>query len=114
TPEVVGSGPVDRHVVLLDSSGQAIRLQGNVVAELARLSGAQVDAWGHSDGGSFSVSRYDLVSVEGDPALVGRVERAASGAVILRTEDGRQLELTGAAASLSPGAKVWVQGPEAL
>ncbi|MDQ3388968.1 MAG: hypothetical protein M3483_05630 [Gemmatimonadota bacterium] len=108
---VVGSAPVNVQVVVHEPSGRSLRLDGPLAAEVGRLSGAEVEVWGDSaPRQGIEVTGYELHSVDGAPATVGVVERAADGGLLLRTATG-VMRLSGGVGELRPGQKVWVQGP---
>jgi hypothetical protein len=46
--------------------------------------------------------------------VTGVVEQGPDGQLQLRTDDGRVVRLTGGAAHLRVGQKVWVQGPQTV
>jgi hypothetical protein len=112
-----GTAPIGREVMLRDDEGVSTPLAGALTAELARLSGARVAVWGHAaERGHFTVSRYEILSIDGAPVRLGTVQRVAGDTVVLRTEAGETLRLPGLALLGTPfreGQKVWVQGAEA-
>jgi hypothetical protein len=108
---VVGSAPMNVQTALQAADGRSLTLTGPLVAELGRLSGAEVEVEGRVDGGEMEATAYRVVSVDGRPALVGTVEAVPGGGLQLRLDDGTAVRLGGGADALRPGQKVWVQGP---
>jgi hypothetical protein len=111
TPRVVGTSPVGSEVVLSGDDGRTTRLTGAIAAELGRLAGARVEIWGRHAAGAMQVAGYRVLSIDGQPVVVGVVERAPDGGLRLRTEGGEVLALEGAPGELREGQKVWIRGP---
>jgi hypothetical protein len=94
--------------------GKPTMLIGPLEAELRRLGGAMVWVTGSPTSGppnaTFTVSRYEIVSIDGAKPLVG-VVAVRDGATWLATERDT-VKLVGAAAELTSkgGAKVWIVG----
>lgn len=111
-----GTAPVGREVVLKGDEGEGTPLTGALTPELARLAGARVAVWGRTvERGRLSVSRYQILSIDGAPVRLGTVQRVAGDTVVLRTEAGDLVHLPGLALLGTPfreGQKVWVQGTE--
>jgi hypothetical protein len=119
--KVVVSGSEGATFVTLQSEGRGpLRLQGDLAAELRRLSGAMVRVAGHSAGGptggpagvfgtGFDVRSYEIVAIDGERPHVGRVV-VRGGESLLAAAD--TVRLVGAPADLTarPGSKVWVVG----
>ena len=97
----------------LETDDGSIVLVGPLAAELARAAGAVARVRGISAGDdapeAIQVDQYDLVSVDGLSPLVGMLD-LEEGDLALRTEDGRNVELTGGSARMreASGSKVWV------
>lgn len=115
-PELTGSMPVDRHVVLHDGRGGSTRLYGDEAERVAAISGALVEVWGSTipDQEALRVEGFRLISVDGLPALMGTVRREAGGRVYLNVGDTLLTELTGGVADLRHGETIWVQGEPVL
>jgi hypothetical protein len=111
---VVGSAPMNVRVTVQPDAGAGVYVVGPLEREIRQLGGVRVVLTGRRDGGEFQATDYEIVSVDGRPAMMGVVERAADGGVQLRLKDGRTVRLGGATANLPAGRKVWVQGPETL
>jgi hypothetical protein len=114
TVRVVGSAPVDVHVVVQDQAGHTTELTGPLVGEVRRLAGAVVAVTGRAEGRRLEVARYEIRSVDGQPVVMGVVEKIQDGYVYLRTPDGKLVYLAGGIQQLRVGQKVWVQGPSTL
>lgn len=108
---VVGSAPVNIQVMLQREGEGALRLTGPLAAELRRANGTVIEAHGELVGQQLEVAEYRVVSVDGQPAWMGTVERAPAGGLQLRTSDGSVVTLRGSTTQFQPGQKVWVQGP---
>lgn len=119
TVRVVGSAPVNTAVVVRDARDRSVRVEGPLAEEIGRLSGAEVEVYGTSRpdpmyGQAITAARYTIRSVDGRPVVTGVVEQGPDGQLQLRTDDGRVVRLTGGAAHLRVGQKVWVQGPQTV
>lgn len=108
---VVGSAPVNIQVMLQTENHGALQITGPLADELRRANGTVIEAQGEQIGQQLEVAEYRVVSVDGQPAWMGTVERGPSGGLQLRTSDGSVVALRGATAQFEPGQKVWVQGP---
>ena len=118
---VVGSAPVDVRVVLQTGSAGSLELTGALRDELASLSGAEVAVRGPRStspdplaSGRVEVREYEVISVDGEPVVVGEIVRIAGGRATLRTEGGDEWILSSVPESIRVGQKVWVQGPSTL
>ncbi len=114
TVRVVGSAPMNVQVVVEDSVGRSTTVAGPLVAEIQRLSGAQVELRGRMDRGVLTATSYEIRAVNGAPVEMGVVQRATDGSLLLRKADGRTVSLMGATSQFRVGQKVWVQGPAAV
>lgn len=121
TIAVVGSAPVNVQVVVRTPEGQNYRLTGPLAEEVRRLSGAEVAVHGAitsspdpMTGGQIQVTDYEIVSVDGEPAVMGEIVAIDGDRVRLRTRDGEDVWLTGAPDEFRVGQKVWVQGPTSV
>jgi hypothetical protein len=101
-------------VVVEDSVGRSTTVAGPLVAEIQRLSGAQVELRGRMDRGVLTATSYEIRAVNGAPVEMGVVQRATDGRLLLRKADGRTVSLMGATSQFRVGQKVWVQGPAAV
>lgn len=112
---VVGSAPVNVRVVVHDTAAGTVTVEGPLAPEIRALSGAVVEVWGTpAPRSALEAAGYRIVSVDGAPVVVGVVERAPGGGLLLRKERGEVVHLTGGMSQLRPGQKVWVQGPETV
>lgn len=118
---VVGSAPVDVHVVIETPDGSLVRVTGPLREEISRLSGALVRLVGREDPSEVPVTRrqvraaeYEIVSINGEPVLEGTVEGKSAGWTILRTREGEQVYLASAPDEIKTGQRVWVQGPRSV
>lgn len=107
---VVGSAPVNVRLSLQTEDGRSLWVEGPAAAELRTLSGARVEVEGRVERGALRAARYRILSVDGQPVVVGTVERAPGGGLQLRLDDGSAVRLAAGADHLRPGQKVWVQG----
>ncbi len=110
TPRVVGSAPVDTRLVLETEDGTTPRVVGPLAGEIRNLGGARLRVNGRMEDDSLRATGYEIVSVDGRPVEMGVVEQAAGGGLQLRRSDEGVVALSGAAANLRVGQKVWVQG----
>jgi hypothetical protein len=101
-------------VVVEDSAGRSTTVGGPLVAEIQRLSGAQVALRGRMNRGVLTASSYEIRSVNSAPVEMGVVQRAADGSLQLRKANGQTVSLMGATSQFRVGQKVWVQGPAAV
>jgi hypothetical protein len=120
TVRVVGSAPVNVQVVIEPASGQAIRVAGPLAGEIERLSGATIAVRGTIEPApdpmvsrQVQVRSYEIVSVNGEPAIMGTVEGHANDWTLLRTAAGELIYLAGPPERFRTGQKVWIQGPGA-
>lgn len=118
---VVGSGPVDVHVMLETPDGSSVRVVGELRDEIRRLSGAVVRVEGAVEASEVPIARrqlraadYEIVSVNGEPVIQGVVEGKMGGWTVVRTRDGERVYLASAPDEIRTGQKVWVQGPRAV
>ncbi len=117
---VVGSAPVNVQVIVVPAEGESVALAGPLVSEIRRLSGAEVEVWGTDDGRAVMGSRvieateYEVISVDGNPVVMGIVERGPRGDLVLRTETGDRVQIDGATDRFREGQKVWIQGPRTV
>jgi hypothetical protein len=100
-------------VTLRTEDGGSLTVNGPLGAELARLAGTSVRAWGITSATGINVYGYDLKSSLGDDRWSGIVlER--SGVTWLLGEDAVRLVNPPPTLSALQGAYVWVTGAEAL
>jgi hypothetical protein len=113
----VGGIAAEPVVTLHVDGGSPVTLVGSLEPELRRLTGATVWVAGAPGAGkrnaTFSVTRYEIVSIGGAKPLVGHVV-ARGGAAWLAT-DRDTLQLLSAPPELAArtGAKIWVVGRRA-
>lgn len=118
---VVGSAPVNVRVVVQPEGGRAVGVEGPLRAELERLGGAEVAVTGvrrpspdPMQDGSIEAAGYEILSVGGEPVVMGVVEAVTPAGARLRTAEGELVYLLGAPPELAAGQKVWVQGPRGV
>lgn len=118
---VVGSAPVDVHVVVRAQDGDDVRVVGPLRDEIRQLTGAVVRVEGPLEGSGVPVaarqvraSDYEIVSINGEPVIQGVVEGKTGGWTVLRTRSGERVYLGSAPESIRTGQKVWVQGPRSV
>lgn len=111
---VGGTGPI-RVVNLLTDSGETIGLAGDLLDELMRLAGAVLSVTGPPtqtvQGRAVNVSRYDVVSVDGETPSVG-ILVAGDDTYRLEGEAAQPLVDVPPELGSQVGAKIWVVGPE--
>jgi hypothetical protein len=111
-PALVGTAPAARRVVVSTERGESLEVTGALAPEIGALSGARVEVHGRrGPRRTLAASDYDVLSVDGRPAILGVVERAPDGALHLRARDGRLLRIRNPPPAFRPGMRVWVQGP---
>lgn len=118
---VVGSAPVDVHVVVQADDGSAVRVVGPLRDEIRKLAGAVVRLQGHPEGSGVPVAArqiratdYEIISINGEPVIQGVVEGKMGGWTVLRTRSGERVYLASAPESMRAGQTVWVQGPRSV
>jgi len=114
TGKVVTGGLAAEPVTTLQVEGaRPTRLIGPLEPELRRLGGATVWVAGEPGGGapngSFTVSRYDIVMIDGAKPAVGTLA-ARDGGFWLAGTDIVKLAAVPAALQSRAGAKVWIVG----
>ncbi len=121
TVRVVGSAPLNVQVVLQPEQGRSVRLTGPLVPELQRLAGAEVAVMGRVEPApdplvdrQVVASDYEILTVNGEPVVMGDIVSISDGWVRLRTPDGEEVFLSGAPAEFRVGQRVWVQGPRSI
>jgi hypothetical protein len=121
TVRIVGSAPMNVQVVLQPAQGRSVRLAGPLLPELERLAGAEVAVTGQIEPApdplvdrQVQVSEYEILSINGEPVVMGDVVSVANGWVQLRTPTGEEIFLSGAPAEFQVGQRVWVQGPHSI
>lgn len=111
--EVVAGGVADAPVTSLRVEGRGpVTLVGPLELELRRLGGATVTVAGGlaaSPPNAFTVSRYDIVTVDGARPTVGTLLSRAGGLALASTDTVR-LASVPAALRGKAGAKVWIVG----
>lgn len=110
----VGSAPMSADLILEEPEGRSTVLVGRLTDELKRLTGTEVRLRGRHARRTLEVAGYEVLSANGQPVVMGTVERVAGAEADLRTEDGRIVRLTGGIGALRVGQKVWVQGPQTV
>jgi hypothetical protein len=107
----VGNEPFVRTLVQGDDT---VFVAGDWEAEIARLAGAQVMivgtyTTGDMPGAHMDVARYEIVSVDGDVPVVGRLESDDDGFYV-SADDGEVTRLIALSPELAArkGAKVWI------
>ena len=109
---VVGSRPFSRTIVQPDS-GDALTLSGPYANEIGRLSGARVRVTGrYEDSGlperALAATSYEILSVDGDPAIVGLLERDDDGWELRSGRHSTRLTTVSEGLAERAGALVWV------
>ena len=113
--QVEGMMPDPMEALIFRVEGRTMQLTGELVQELARLTGAEVEVAGvlrsESPRPLLEARGYRVVSVNDRPALAGILVEE-NGRLLLELSTGERVTLIGAE-SLAPGrvgAKVWVTG----
>ena len=121
TVRVVGSAPVNVRVVVQPAEGKSVQISGPLREELRQLSGAEVALRGPMVPApdpladrQMEVEEYEILSIDGEPVVTGTVQGRSGNLLILQTLGGETVYLDGATSQLSPGQKVWVQGPRSV
>ncbi|MDX1393394.1 MAG: hypothetical protein R3195_03345 [Gemmatimonadota bacterium] len=109
---IVGSRPFSRTIVQPDS-GDALTLSGPYANEIGRLSGARVRVTGRYEDArlperSLAATSYEILSVDGDPAIVGLLERDDDGWELRSGQSTTRLASVSEALGERAGALVWV------
>jgi len=111
--EVVAGGVAENPTTSLRVEGRGpVTLVGPLEAELRRLNGATVTVAGGlaaSPPNAFSVSRYEIVSVDGARPFVGTLFSRA-GELWLAGPDTLRLASVPSALQSKSGTKVWIVG----
>ncbi len=111
--EVVAGGVAESPVTSLRVEGRGpVTLVGPLEVELRRLGGATVTVAGGlaaSPPNAFTVSRYDIVTVDGARPMVGTL-LSRDGGLALASTDTVRLASVPAGLQGKAGAKVWIVG----
>ena len=115
TGKVVAGGLASSPTTSLQvEGGKPTTLVGALEPELRRLGGATVWVAGAPGAGSpnatFTVSRYDIVSIDGAKPAVGTVLNRGGHLWLATDTDTLSLATAPAALTATVGAKVWVVG----
>lgn len=109
---LVGNRPFGRTVLERDD-GEAVEITGDLAEEIGRLAGVDVMVTGSFEEGSRSEGRlvatsYEVVSVEGEQAIVGTLERDEDG--FLLATQAREVRVVGVPENLADrlGTLMWV------
>jgi len=111
TAAVVGAEPRPR-VVVRPTSGGSVTIIGSGASALGRVSGAEVVARGvRRDAGTLELSSFSVRSVDGVPAVDGRLTQSGDRLVLVGA-DGARRPIVNPPAALRAhvGARVWVSG----
>lgn len=118
---VVGSAPLDVHVIVQPDGAEAVRVTGPLRDEIRRLSGARVVVHGDLERSEAPIASrqleatdYQIVSINGQPVVLGTVQGRTGGWTVLRTRDGETVYLSGVPESVRTGQTIWVQGQHSL
>ena len=121
TISIVGSAPMNVQVVLRDVDGRVVRLVGPLEPEVRRLAGAEVAVFGPVSstpdpivGQQIRVTDFEVLSVDGEPALMGEIVSMDGERAQMRMRDGETVTLIGAPSEFRVGQKVWIQGPRSF
>ena len=114
---IVGSAPVNVQTVIRTEEGN-VRVTGALAGEVARLGGARVAVYGPVRASpdpivdrEVRVERYEVISIDGRPVIVGEIVAVRGADVVLRTDDGEEITMRGSPPGFQVGQRVWVQGP---
>lgn len=117
---IVGSAPVNVQTVIRTEEG-SVRVTGALAGEVARLGGARVVVHGQVRPSpdpivdrEVSVERYEVLSIDGRPVIVGEIVEVRGADVVLRTDGGEEITLRGSPPEFRVGQRVWVQGPASV
>ncbi len=114
-PASVGSAPMNVRVLLTPERGEGLYVTGPLAGEIRSLSGARIEVRGRrGPARTLEATDYDVLTVNGRPAVLGMVERGTNGGLQLRTREGRAIQLQSPPPDFRPGMKVWVQGPGSI
>lgn len=113
TLAVVGAEPLTQVVIRPAHAAGDVFLRGPALDQLRRVSGLEVRVHGRaeSDGRAFDVNRFEVVALEGTPAVDGILAGEGDSIVLVR-HDGRRLPLTAVPSTLRRhiGSRVWIAG----
>ena len=110
---VVGSAADEQVIVRPDVGGSAVTLLGSQSAVLGRLSGVDVWLSGRREGERrMTVDRFLVHSVDGVPAMDGKLIARDGGMAIVTTADHAEHPIVNPPAALRShvGARVWITG----
>lgn len=113
TLSVVGSEPATLVSLLPRGGAPAVILGGSALPDLRRAAGTEVWVSGtRSDARSMDVTRFEVRSVHGIPAVDGVIAREGESFVLI-TQDGRRVPVPRLPHELRErvGARVWLAGP---
>jgi hypothetical protein len=113
----VGGVAADPVTSLRVEGGSPVTLTGPLERELRTLGGATIWAAGAPGPGkpnaTFTVSRYEIVSIGGAKPIVGTIVAGANGAMLATDRDTVRLVAAPAQLTAKTGARVWVVGRRA-
>jgi hypothetical protein len=121
TVRIVGSAPMNVQLILQPENGRGIRVMGPLQAEIERLAGIRVRLEGVISPApdpmvdrQIEATDYEIISVDGQPVVMGEIVAIHGSSGTLQTADGEEVQLTAIPAEFRVGQKVWVQGPGSI
>lgn len=109
---LVGSRPFAQPV-LETGDGSTVVIEGELAVEIGRLAGLEIIAtgsWtdGARPGRTLVATSYELISVEGEPAVVGTLGRDDDGFFVSTLGGDIRISVLPEALSNRMGARVWI------
>lgn len=103
-------GPDPAPELWIRGDDDEVRIQGDLGPSVRRLTGARVRVCGPRSGEDIAATSYQLLEVQGNPALLGELRSVSNGWTL--EVDGQAYDLIGVSSSLAEfdGRVVWVAG----
>jgi hypothetical protein len=104
----------DKHVMIAQPGGRRIEITGALASLIGHVAGAEVSVAGSLAGARLEATRFVVRSVDGQPAIDGKLLTAA-GVLYIVTADGVRTRIVAPPPPLQgqDGARVWITGDPA-
>lgn len=104
----------DKHVMIAQPGGRRVEITGALASLIGHVAGAEVSVAGSLAGTRLEATRFVVRSVDGQPAIDGKLLTAA-GVLYIVTADGVRTRIVAPPPPLQgqDGARVWITGDPA-